>query len=75
VIAAINWVVDHQHDNGMNIRVLNLSYGTNSTQPSLVDPLSFAAERAWRAGIVGSPLRATPAISAARALRGWPTRV
>jgi serine protease AprX len=52
VIAAINWVVDHQHDNGMNIRVLNLSYGTNSTQPSVVDPLSFAAERAWRAGIV-----------------------
>lgn len=52
VIAAINWVVDHRHDNGMNIRVLNLSYGTNSTQKSLVDPLSFAAERAWRAGIV-----------------------
>ncbi len=52
VIAAINWVVDHRNDNGMNIRVLNLSYGTNSTQPSLVDPLSFAAERAWKAGIV-----------------------
>ncbi len=52
VIAAINWVVDHRHDNGMNIRVLNLSYGTNSTQSSSVDPLSFAAERAWRAGIV-----------------------
>ena len=52
VIAAINWVVDHQHDNGLNIRVLNLSYGTNSTQASLVDPLSFAAERAWKAGIV-----------------------
>ncbi len=52
VIAAINWVVDHRHDNGMNIRVLNLSYGTNSSQPSVVDPLSFAAERAWKAGIV-----------------------
>ncbi|HEX2785158.1 MAG TPA: S8 family serine peptidase [Ilumatobacteraceae bacterium] len=52
MIAAINWVVDHRHDNGMNIRVLNLSYGTNSTQPSLVDPLSYAAERAWKAGIV-----------------------
>ena len=32
VIAAIDWVVQHQHDNGLNIRVLNLSYGTNSTQ-------------------------------------------
>ena len=52
VIAAINWVVDHKNDNGMNIRVLSLSYGTNSTQSYLTDPLSFAAERAWRAGIV-----------------------
>ena len=30
VIAAIDWVVQHQRDNGLNIRVLNLSYGTNS---------------------------------------------
>ena len=52
VIAAINWVVDHKDDNGMNIRVLSLAYGTNSTQSYLIDPLSFAAERAWRAGIV-----------------------
>jgi subtilisin family serine protease len=52
MIAAINWVVDHRFDNGMNIRVLNLSYGTNSTQASAIDPLSFAAERAWKAGIV-----------------------
>jgi serine protease AprX len=52
VIAAINWVIDHKTDNGMNIRVLNLSYGTNSTQPSSIDPLSYAAERAWKAGIV-----------------------
>jgi serine protease AprX len=52
MIAAINWVVDHKNDNGMNIRVLNLSYGTNSVQPAAVDPLAFAAERAWHAGIV-----------------------
>ncbi|MGB8860241.1 MAG: S8 family serine peptidase [Ilumatobacteraceae bacterium] len=52
VIAAINWVVDHKNDNGMDIRVLNLSYGTNSTQSYLSDPLSHAAERAWKAGIV-----------------------
>ncbi|MDO8363351.1 MAG: S8 family serine peptidase [Actinomycetota bacterium] len=52
VIAAINWVVDHKNDNGLNIRVLNLSYGTNSTQSYIDDPLSHAAERAWRAGIV-----------------------
>jgi serine protease AprX len=52
VIAAIDWVVEHQHDNGMNIRVINLSYGTDSTQAANVDPLSYAAEVAWRKGIV-----------------------
>src|SRR5207247_1212619 len=28
VIAAIGWVTQHAHDPGLNIRVLNLSYGT-----------------------------------------------
>src|SRR5204862_7491902 len=52
VIAAIDWVVQHRNDNGLNIRVLNLSYGTNSTQPYVIDPLAYAVEQAWRAGIV-----------------------
>jgi serine protease AprX len=52
VIAAINWVVQNKNANGMNVRVLNLSYGTNSRQSAGVDPLSFAVERAWKAGIV-----------------------
>src|SRR5206468_12783889 len=52
VIAAIDWVVKHRHDHGLNIRVLNLSYGTNSTQWFGVDPLAFAVEQAWDAGIV-----------------------
>jgi serine protease AprX len=52
VIAAIDWVVQHRDDNGLNIRVINLSYGTNSTQASTVDPLSYAVEQAWKAGIV-----------------------
>jgi serine protease AprX len=52
VIAAIDWVVKHAHDGGRNIRVLNLSYGTDSVQPAGTDPLSYAVERAWRAGIV-----------------------
>jgi subtilisin family serine protease len=52
VIAGIYWVIQHAHDPGLNIRVLNLSYGTNSTQPSDVDPLSFAVEQAWERGIV-----------------------
>jgi serine protease AprX len=52
VIAAIDWVVEHRNDGGRNIRVLNLSYGTNSVQSYKVDPLAFAVERAWKAGIV-----------------------
>ena len=52
VIAAISWVVEHAHDPGFNIRVLNLSFGTDSVQPYLLDPLAYAAEAAWRSGIV-----------------------
>nr|WP_239143856.1 S8 family serine peptidase [Actinoplanes philippinensis] len=52
VIAAIDWVVAHRNDPGLNIRVLNLSFGTDSIQPSLTDPLSFAVESAWKKGIV-----------------------
>ena len=52
VIAAIDWVVQHAHDPGFNIRVINLSYGTNSKQSYGVDPLAYAAEQAWKKGIV-----------------------
>jgi serine protease AprX len=51
VIAAINWVVQHKNDNGMNIKVINLSFGAMSTNSSADDPLSWAAEVAWRNGI------------------------
>jgi serine protease AprX len=52
VIAAIDWVVKHRNDDGLNIRVLNLSYGTNSSQWYGIDPLAYAVEQAWDAGIV-----------------------
>ena len=52
VLAAIDWVVQHRNDNGMNIRVLNLSFGTDSSQDYVLDPLAFAVEQAWKAGIV-----------------------
>jgi serine protease AprX len=52
VIAAIDWVVQHAHDPGFNMRVINLSYGTNSTQSYILDPLAYAAEVAWNNGIV-----------------------
>ena len=52
VIAAIDWVVQHKNDNGMNIRVLNMSFGTDGVQHYVLDPLTYAAEVAWRRGIV-----------------------
>jgi serine protease AprX len=36
----------------MNIRVINLSYGTNAGQSYEIDPLAYAVEQAWKAGIV-----------------------
>ncbi len=52
VIAAIDWAVTHRDDPGLNIRVLNLSFGTDSTQDPRLDPLSYAVEAAWKQGIV-----------------------
>ncbi len=52
VIAAIDWAVQHRRQDGLNIRVINLSYGTHSTQPYTVDPLAYAVENAWSKGIV-----------------------
>jgi serine protease AprX len=52
VVAAITWVTQHAHDNGLNIRVINLSYGTNSAQSYTTDPLAYAAQVAWQAGIL-----------------------
>ncbi len=39
VIAAIDWVVQHRNEDGLNIRVLNLSFGTNGDQSYTIDPL------------------------------------
>jgi serine protease AprX len=45
-------VTEHANDDGMNIRVLNLSLGTSGVQSYQLDPLAHAAERAWKKGIV-----------------------
>jgi len=49
VLAAIQWVVSFK--DRYNIRVLNLSLGTDSTQSWQTDPVNYAVERAWAAGI------------------------
>ncbi|WP_183100590.1 S8 family peptidase [Nocardioides pelophilus] len=50
VISAIQWAVNHADQH--NIRVLNLSLGTDSTQSWRIDPLNAAVEGAWHAGMV-----------------------
>jgi serine protease AprX len=50
VLEAMHWVSAYKSQ--FNIRVLNLSWGTPSTQSPTVDPLDYAVERLWRQGIV-----------------------
>jgi serine protease AprX len=66
VLAAIDWVVAHHSDPGLNIRVVNMSFGTDSYQNYVYDPLTFAAETAWHAGVV---------VVGATGNRGWKTGV
>ena len=72
VIAAMQWVVYHRSQYG--IRVLNVSFGTDSLQSYLVDPLDYAVERLR----VSNPRQArllgavTPMIPRALRARNWP---
>lgn len=50
VLAGLEWVAAHHEQYG--IRVVNLSFGTDSSQTYSLDPLSFAVERLWQAGVV-----------------------
>jgi serine protease AprX len=50
LLAAIQWTVSFKDAYG--IRVLNLSLGTNGTGSYKSDPLNYAVQRAWDAGIV-----------------------
>lgn len=53
VIAALNWITEHQiAQDGSRVRVVNLSFGSDSVQPYQRDPLAAAAENAWRHGLV-----------------------
>jgi serine protease AprX len=52
VIAGIDWIIQNRSANGMNIRVVNLSYGSPATSNWKLDPLAWAAEVAWNRGIL-----------------------
>ncbi len=49
LLAAIQYVVSFRKE--LNIKVLNLSLGTDSNHDSRKDPLNRAVEKAWQAGI------------------------
>ncbi|NIM64062.1 MAG: S8 family serine peptidase, partial [Acidobacteria bacterium] len=50
VVAGIDWVIQNKDVYG--IRVLSMSLGHAPLEPTDMDPLVLAVERAWRAGIV-----------------------
>ena len=50
MLQAMHWVSAYKDQFG--IRVLNLSWGTDSTQDPAVDPLNHAVQRLWQQGIV-----------------------
>jgi serine protease AprX len=49
VIAGLQWAVSHRAQ--YNIRVLNLSFGTDGSQRYSIDPLDYAVEQTWFSGI------------------------
>jgi serine protease AprX len=51
LVGAVMWAVAHRNDHGLNIRVINLSFGTPPTVYQR-DLLAYALEQAWKAGIV-----------------------
>lgn len=50
VIAAMQWLIANRSQ--YNIKVLNLSFGTDSKQPYSVDPLDYAVEQVWNSGVL-----------------------
>jgi serine protease AprX len=50
VLAGLEWIAAHRARYG--IRVVNLSFGTDSSRRYLEDPLNRAVERLWDAGVL-----------------------
>jgi serine protease AprX len=50
MLQGMHWVSAYKDQ--FNIRVMNLSWGTTSTQDPSLDPLNYAVQRLWKQGIV-----------------------
>jgi serine protease AprX len=51
VLMAFDWVRRNRASNGLNIRVLNLSFGVDARRSYTREPLAYAAEQLWNRGI------------------------
>jgi serine protease AprX len=51
VLMALDWVRRNRNDDGLRIRVLNLSFGVDARRPYVREPLAYAAEQLWRRGV------------------------
>ncbi len=52
IIEALDLIVQNKNADGLNIRVVNIAFGTDADQAAASDPLVQAVEQAWDAGIV-----------------------
>ena len=50
VLAGLQWVISNAPR--LNIRVLNLSFGTDAVQSYAIDPLDYGIEQVWAAGVL-----------------------
>ena len=51
VLMALDWVKRHRNDDGLKIRVLNLSLGVDAQRSYVAEPLAYAAEALWHRGV------------------------
>jgi serine protease AprX len=51
VLMALDWVKRHRNDDGLKIRVLNLSLGVDAHRSYVAEPLAYAAEALWHHGV------------------------
>ena len=52
VMSGLDWVLQNRWADNNNIRVVNLAFGTDSSQDYAIDPMAHATEKLWHAGLV-----------------------
>lgn len=52
VIDGLGWVVENQNSLAVPIRIVNLAFAADTNLPYGSDPLAYAVEQVWNAGIV-----------------------